>query len=39
MEIGILIDRAGVRDSKNPSGPVMTVPVGAFRALTAHINK
>lgn len=37
VEIAVAADHAGLRDSKHPTGPAVTVPAAAFSALLNEI--
>ncbi|TDC57835.1 DUF397 domain-containing protein [Actinomadura sp. KC345] len=39
VEVANLSGHVGVRDSKDPSGPRMTLPAERFRRLTADIKR
>ncbi|GAA3669887.1 hypothetical protein GCM10022267_65830 [Lentzea roselyniae] len=36
VEVALTITRAGVRDSKHPSGPVLSFSLSAFKAFLAR---
>ncbi|MGH3621703.1 MAG: DUF397 domain-containing protein [Sciscionella sp.] len=37
VEMARRADLVAVRDSKNPTGPTLAVPPGAWHALTGHL--
>jgi hypothetical protein len=38
VEVALTDDTAAVRDSKNASGPILTLPVTALSALLGHLS-